>query len=123
MSTKLSRIELLHDEGYGDDLLLHLNNALAGKDMRAERIAPADENDHHSPTIGEILEYQPEQWCVEKDAIYNAASALATMISYVRTMDTDVPRFREQRDRDIATAEAALGILREHIAHPQDLAE
>ena len=116
MSTKLSRIELLHDEGYGDDLLWHINTALSGKDMRAERIIAADTESQGCECLadcGQILEYQPEAFWMRKDYIYNAATAMATLISYVRTMQTDVPRFREQLDRDIATAESALAIMRE----------
>ncbi len=38
MRFKKSLIEITHDEGYADDLIGHINNALKGKDMRAERI-------------------------------------------------------------------------------------
>jgi len=38
MAIKRSLIELVHDEGYGDDLVKHINIALRGKDMRAERV-------------------------------------------------------------------------------------
>lgn len=38
MRFKKSLVEVTPDEGYDDSLLMHINNALAGKDMRAERI-------------------------------------------------------------------------------------
>lgn len=38
MGTKRSLVWILHDTGYGDDLLLHMNRAFNGKDMRAEAI-------------------------------------------------------------------------------------
>lgn len=37
VSTKTSLVEILHDTGYGDDLVWHINVALRGKDMRAVR--------------------------------------------------------------------------------------
>lgn len=42
MGTKRSFIEVVHDEGYGDDLLFHVNAAMRGKDMRAERVVDGD---------------------------------------------------------------------------------
>lgn len=38
MGLTKSFIEITHDTGYEDALLKHINNALAGKDMRADRI-------------------------------------------------------------------------------------
>ena len=38
MAIKTTIVEIKHDEGYGDMLLLHINNSLRGKDMIAERI-------------------------------------------------------------------------------------
>jgi hypothetical protein len=38
MALKKTIVEIKHDEGYGDMLLLHINNSLRGKDMIAERI-------------------------------------------------------------------------------------
>ena len=38
MSIKRSFVEIVHDEGYGDDLLFHVNTAMRGKDMRALRV-------------------------------------------------------------------------------------
>ena len=38
MALKTTIVEIKHDEGYGDMLLLHINNSLRGKDMIAERI-------------------------------------------------------------------------------------
>lgn len=38
MGVKRTIIEVLHDVGYGDDLLRHINVAMGGKDMKAERI-------------------------------------------------------------------------------------
>ena len=43
MGLTKSLVEITHDEGYGDDLLLHINNAFRQKDMRAERIVIAKE--------------------------------------------------------------------------------
>ena len=42
MGVKTSYIELTHDEGYGDDLIQHINSALSGKDMRAEKVVDGD---------------------------------------------------------------------------------
>lgn len=36
MGTKRSFIEVIHDEGYGHDLVRHMNTALRGKDMIAQ---------------------------------------------------------------------------------------
>lgn len=38
MGLKRSLVEIVHDEGYGDSLLMHINTALGCKDMRAESI-------------------------------------------------------------------------------------
>jgi hypothetical protein len=38
MSTKRSYVVFYHDTGYGDDLLLHINEALGGRDMIAESV-------------------------------------------------------------------------------------
>lgn len=42
MGVKRSFIEFVHDEGYGDDLLRHINAAIRGKDMRAESVVDGD---------------------------------------------------------------------------------
>lgn len=43
MATKKSLVVMVHDTGYGDDLVWHINIALRGKDMIAERVAkPAE---------------------------------------------------------------------------------
>lgn len=42
MGVKHSFVEVVHDEGYGDQLLDHINAALGGKDMRAVRVADGD---------------------------------------------------------------------------------
>lgn len=44
MSTKTSLVEILHDTGYGDDLVWHINVALRGKDMRAVRTVESVES-------------------------------------------------------------------------------
>ena len=38
MATKKSLIEVLHDEGYGESLLMHINHAFGSKDMSALRV-------------------------------------------------------------------------------------
>jgi len=38
MAIKTTLVEIKHDEGYGDMLLMHINNSLRGKDMIAKRI-------------------------------------------------------------------------------------
>ena len=38
MGLMKSLVEVTHDEGYGDSLLMHINHAFGGKDMRAERV-------------------------------------------------------------------------------------
>jgi len=38
MAVKTTLVEIKHDEGYGDMLLMHINNSLRGKDMIAMRI-------------------------------------------------------------------------------------
>ena len=50
MSAKRTLVEIAHDEGYGEHLLLHINSAFGGKDMRAERILTIQESD--SPKDG-----------------------------------------------------------------------
>ena len=42
MAVKRSVVEFVHDEGYGDELLEHINAALRGKDMRAARVYSGD---------------------------------------------------------------------------------
>jgi len=42
MALKKTLVEIKHDEGYGDMLLLHINNSLRGKDMIAERIVDTE---------------------------------------------------------------------------------
>jgi hypothetical protein len=43
MGLKKTTIEICHDEGYGDDLLLYLNIALRGKDMIGIRVVKSEE--------------------------------------------------------------------------------
>ena len=38
MGLMKSLVEITHDDGYGDLLLMHINHAFACKDMRAERV-------------------------------------------------------------------------------------
>lgn len=45
MSVKKTLVEIAHDEGYGDSLLLHINNAFEGKDMLAVRIVTIEKTD------------------------------------------------------------------------------
>jgi hypothetical protein len=49
MSTKKSLVEFIHDEGYGDDLVWHINLALKGKDMRAIRVVAEETNQAPKP--------------------------------------------------------------------------
>ena len=42
MGTKRSLIEVVHDEGYGDALLMHMNHAFGTRDMRAERVMQSE---------------------------------------------------------------------------------
>ena len=42
MGTKRSLIEVVHDEGYGNALLMHINHAFGSRDMRAERVIDLD---------------------------------------------------------------------------------
>jgi hypothetical protein len=42
MGTKRSLIEVVHDEGYGDALLMHINHAFGTRDMRAERVLQSE---------------------------------------------------------------------------------
>jgi hypothetical protein len=42
MGVKRSWVLFEHDEGYGDDLLDHINSAIQGKDMQAVSIADGD---------------------------------------------------------------------------------
>lgn len=56
MSTTKSLIEIVHDEGYGDSLLMHINHAFGSKDMRALRVVAA--NAHliaAAPELYEVL--------------------------------------------------------------------
>lgn len=43
MGLTKSLVEITHDEGYGDDLLMHINNAFRQKDMRADRIVTEEQ--------------------------------------------------------------------------------
>jgi hypothetical protein len=49
MGLKKTTVEICHDEGYGDDLLLYLNIALRGKDMIGVRVVDTD--------VSEMLEF------------------------------------------------------------------
>lgn len=52
MGTTRSLVEFKHDTGYGDSLLLHINNAIAGKDMVALSAAELpDDPKEHQDTI------------------------------------------------------------------------
>lgn len=42
MGTKRSLIEVVHDDGYGDALLMHINHAFGSKDMRVERVVQSE---------------------------------------------------------------------------------
>lgn len=42
MGTKRSFVEFIHDEGYGDDLILHINMAVRGKDMLVISVQSGD---------------------------------------------------------------------------------
>ena len=55
MAIEKTLVEVWHDEGYGDNLLLHINNAFLGKDMTAERVVK-------QPLPSVTLEGIPEGW-------------------------------------------------------------
>lgn len=42
MAIKRSLVVLVHDDGYGDRLIQHLNDAIGGRDMRAESVVDDD---------------------------------------------------------------------------------
>ena len=44
MMLKETLVKIRHDEGYGDDLLWHINLALRGKDMEAVEVAEESES-------------------------------------------------------------------------------
>lgn len=54
MGTRRSYVEILHDEGYGDDLVWHINLALRGKDMRAEAAYPKLPTANDIQTVDEL---------------------------------------------------------------------
>ena len=41
MGLKRSLVEILHDDGYGDQVLQHVNNSLCGKEMMATTVIDA----------------------------------------------------------------------------------
>jgi len=105
MGTKRSLVEIVHDDGYGDGLLMHINLAFGSKDMRAERVVLVED-------CGQPV-YRPEIWSVEKDMIYAAISALATAIGYMPQIKTDVPRWQKTLEQDIVNMQRAITELRQ----------
>ena len=55
MGVKRSLIEVVHDDGYGDDLLRHINTAFGGKDMRAEAVHDGDLRDAAFEAFGALV--------------------------------------------------------------------
>jgi hypothetical protein len=55
MSTKRTFIEVIHDEGYGHDLVRHINNALRGKDMVAQTAYDGDLVDAAKEAFGALV--------------------------------------------------------------------
>jgi hypothetical protein len=53
MATVRSLVVIQHDTGYGDGLLMHINHAISGKDMIAERVVP---NSNGYKERGEAIE-------------------------------------------------------------------
>ena len=51
MATKKSLVEFIHDDGYGDDLVGHISNAIRGKDMRAIRVVADDSTSEYSARL------------------------------------------------------------------------
>lgn len=51
MSTRKSLVEFVHDEGYGDDLVWHISNAIRGKDMQAIRVVADDSNSEYAARV------------------------------------------------------------------------
>jgi len=54
MSLKKTTVEIIHDEGYGDDLLLYLNIALRGRDMIGVRVVDTDASDMLDILLNEL---------------------------------------------------------------------
>lgn len=55
MGIKRSFIEVVHDEGYGDDLLRHINQAFRGKDMQALSVHDSDLRDAAFEAFGALV--------------------------------------------------------------------
>ena len=58
MPTTKTLVEIEHDTGYGDQLISHLNIALRGKDMRANRIVATVECNHNWRDITTIKSWE-----------------------------------------------------------------
>ena len=104
MGTKRSLVEVVHDEGYGDALLMHINHAFGSKDMRAERVVLVE-------NCGQPV-YRPEIWSVEKDTIYAAIEGLRLALGYMPQIKTDVPQWQKMVEQDIVQMQCAITELR-----------
>jgi len=71
MRFKKALIEITHDEGYADDLIMHINHALSGKDMRAERVVKQVETNSKAEGIPDGWEFVRVGKCYPGDVRVN----------------------------------------------------
>ena len=55
MATKTTLVEILHDTGYGEDVLFYLNLALRGKDMRAIRVVDVSASEEYKQKLARVV--------------------------------------------------------------------
>jgi len=67
------------------------------------------------------MTYGPEIWHVDKTVIYNAITAIATALTYMPHVQTDVPRFQRAFQNDIEFMEGAVAELRK-LESPESIA-
>ena len=89
MGLMKSLVEITHDAGYGDSLLMHINNAFGGKDMRAERVV--------GPVALSVKIEKPKRY----RPFANAAEAESLWDAKLQFKGFGVDRFRVTAIRDI----------------------
>ena len=67
------------------------------------------------------MTYGPEMWHVDKTVIYNAITAIASALTYLPHIKTEVPRFQRALLNDIDLMEGVVGELRK-LESPESIA-
>lgn len=132
MTIAKTLVEFVHDTGYGESLLMHINNAIAGKDMRAERIVdtpiPIQSSDDPARRAAELIcgrrdmavgEYDGDT--ISGDPIADVACIIAT--EYARFHNESMRKMSDEAMKRSQVGESTKASEEENAAVREKLAK